>query len=207
MSMKNFLARVLKRDTRGVSTVEFALISIPFFVILLGGSDLSHHAYVRSQLQGALADSARRASVEDPAFAAAGTTLEERIENTVKERVDPIAPGAEYTITISNFYDFSGIGNPEKLLTDNNGDGVYDAADDDCFEDLNGNDQYDLDTGRSGVGGANDVVFYHALVTMPRLFPVSKLLGGSGTITLDASSAVRNQPYADQALPPVLCGV
>ena len=207
MSRKRILGRNLCRDTRGVSTLEFALISIPFFVILLGGADLSHHAYVRSQLQGALADSARRASVEDPSFSAAGDTLEERIRNTVKERVNPIAPDAQYTITISNFYDFSGIGNPEKLLTDKNGDGVYDAAEDDCFEDLNGNGQYDLDTGRSGVGGANDVVFYHARLTMPRLFSIGGILGWSDTVQLEASSAVRNQPYADQALPPVLCGV
>lgn len=199
--------RIFVRDQRGASTLEFALIAVPLFVIILGGSDLSHRAYVKSQLQGALSDSARRASVQDPTFASSGATLEERIRNTVKAQVDPVAPKATYVIEISNFYDFSGIGNPEKLLTDNNSDGVYDAGDNDCFEDLNGNGQYDLDAGRSGVGGANDVVFYNAKLTMPRLFPLGGLLGWSDTVTLEASSAVRNQPYADQALPPVLCGV
>lgn len=207
MTLVATLRRRLARDERGATAIEFALIAVPLFVIILGGSDLSHRAYVKSQLQGALSDSARRASVQDPSFASAGATLEERIRNTVKAQVDPIAPKATYAIQISNFYDFSGIGNPEKLMTDNNGDGVYDAADNDCFEDLNGNAQYDLDAGRSGVGGANDVVFYNATLTMPRLFPMGGLLGWSDTVTLEASSAVRNQPYADQALPPVLCGV
>lgn len=197
----------LLRDQRGVSAVEFALLAVPFFTILMGGSDLAHSAYVKSQLQGALSDSARLASVQDPGFTAAGTSLEERIENTVKAQVDPVAPRATYTIEISNFYDFSGIGNPEKLMTDVNANGSYDAADNDCFEDLNENGSYDTDTGRAGVGGANDVVFYRATLTMPRLFPVAGWLGLSNTTSLEASSAVRNQPYADQALPPVLCGV
>ena len=201
------LSASLLRDTQGVAAVEFGLLLIPLMVILLGGADLAHQSYVRSQLQGSLSDSARRASVQDPSFEAEGDTLEQRIEATVKRAVDPIAPGAEYQIDISNFYDFSGVGNPEKLLTDVDDDGVYDADDNDCFEDLNDNGAYDLDTGRSGVGGANDVVFYNATVEMPRLFPVAGLIGWSDVVSLSVTSAVRNQPYGDQAVPPVLCGV
>lgn len=207
MTRSKAFHRRLARDRRGVSTLEFALVAVPLLIVVLGGSDLAHRSYVKSQLQGALSDSARRASVEDPTFSAAGATLEERIRNTVKAQVDPIAPRASYVIEISNFYDFSGIGNPEKLLTDNNGNGLYDAGDKDCFEDLNENGLYDLDAGRNGIGGANDVVFYHATLTGPRLFPLGGLLGWSDTMTLEASSAVRNQPYGDQAVPPVLCGV
>ena len=196
----------LRRANEGATAVEFALIAMPLSVLLLGGLDLGHQVWTRSQLQGALLDSARRAAVEDPAFTASGSNLEERIRNTVKAQVDPIAPNGSYTITISNFYEFSGIGNPEKIVTDKNGNGEYDDSDGDCFEDLNDNGSYDLDAGRSGVGGANDVVFYEATVEVPRLLPMTSLLGWSDKMSLSASAAIRNQPYANQAQPAVICG-
>jgi hypothetical protein len=108
---------------------------------------------------------------------------------------------------MSNYYDFSGIGNPEKLMTDVNGNGQYDAADGDCFSDLNENGKYDTDTGRDGLGGANDVVFYQARIVMPRLLPVAQMLGFPANYDMTVSTAVRNQPYGTQKTPPVLCGV
>src|SRR5690606_34947836 len=95
---------------------------------------------------------------------------------------------------------------PEKLMTDINRNGRYDEADGDCFADLNENGEYDVDTGRAGIGGANDVVFYQATLTMPRLVPLHGFLGVPPTYHLSAETAVRNQPYAVQATPPVVCG-
>jgi Flp pilus assembly protein TadG len=201
------LLRDLVRDRRGVTAVEFGLIALPLSGLLMGGIDLGHQAYIRSVMQGALADAARRASVQDPQFTASGATTEERVTNTIKNQLQAITPGATITVTESNFYDFSGIGNPEKLMTDVNGNGQYDASDGDCFSDLNENGKYDTDTGRDGVGGANDVVFYQANIVMPRLLPVAKLLGFSPNYEMSVATAVRNQPYGTQKTPPVVCGV
>jgi len=205
MSLRRFLAR-LSRDRRGVTAVEFGLIATPLMVLLMGGFDVGHQAYIRSVMQGALADVARRASVQDADLSASGDTTEERIANTIKDQLKAITPGATITVTESNFYDFSGIGNPEKLMTDVNGNGAYDAADNDCFSDLNENGKFDTDTGRDGIGGANDVVFYQARIVMPRLFPVQGLLGFSPNYDMTVSTAVRNQPYGVQKTPPVVCG-
>jgi hypothetical protein len=158
-------------------------------------------------MQGALNDAARRASVQDPDFTASGSTTEERVTNTIKNQLEAITPGSTITVTMSNYYDFSGIGNPEKLMTDVNGNGQYDAADGDCFSDLNENGKYDTDTGRDGLGGANDVVFYQARIVMPRLLPVAQMLGFPANYDMTVSTAVRNQPYGTQKTPPVLCGV
>ena len=109
-------------------------------------------------------------------------------------------------IAQSNFYDFSGIGNPEKLMTDVNENGQYDESDGDCFADLDEDGEYDTDTGRDGIGGANDVVFYEATLTMPRLVPLHGFLGVSPEYNLRADTAIRNQPYEAQRTPPVVCG-
>lgn len=200
------LWRRIGRENSGVTTVEFGILLVPFLMLLMGGMDLGHQFYIRGVAQGALDDVSRRASVEEPKFIAAGSTLEERVENTLKEQIGNVAPKAAYTISQRNFFDFNGIGNPERLVTDVNGNGKYDSADGDCWEDLNENSVYDLDSGRVGLGGANDVAFYSVRVVMPRLFPTAELLGFSPNIDFTIETAVRNQPYASQATAPVLCG-
>lgn len=201
------LLRRLRRDSDGMALTEFGLILVPLMVVLLGAFDLGYQSYVRSVMQGALYEVARRAAVESPQFSQSGASVEEQIAAAIEERIDGIARNATYTIEQTNYFEFTGIGNPEKLMTDNNDNGQYDAGDDDCFEDLNGNGQYDTNAGRSGLGGADDVVFYEVTVTMPRLLPVTSLYGVPDHYTISAQAAIRNQPYADQATPAVECGV
>ena len=199
--MRNF-----RRDERGATIVEFGIVVVPLLVLIMGGIDLGHQTYIRSVMQGALNDAARRAAVQDPQFTASGSTTEERVTNTILAQLAPIAPNAEITITQANFYDFSGIGNPEKLMTDKDGDGSYDEGDGDCFSDLDEDGEYDTDSGRVGIGSANDVVFYTAEIDMPRLLPMAELIGFSPDYEMSVSTAVRNQPFGTQRVPPVVCG-
>ncbi|QLC21527.1 pilus assembly protein [Parasphingopyxis sp. CP4] len=199
--------RKLRSDDRGIAATEFGLIVVPLMVILLGAFDIGYQSYVRAQLQGVLNDVARTAVVESPDFSGyAGTSTEERIENAIQERVNGIARNATYTITQTNFYEFSGVGNAEKLLTDNNTNGEYDAVDGDCFEDINNNGAFDLDAGDTGQGGADDVVYYEVTITMPRIVPVMGLIGVPDNYAITAQAAVRNQPFEDQVVPPTVCG-
>ncbi|ANU07080.1 TadE/TadG family type IV pilus assembly protein [Paraurantiacibacter namhicola] len=196
----------LAGDCAGATIVEFALIAMPLMLILIGGFDLAHQSYVRSVMQGALTDAARQAAVENPALSGTSGTVEERVANLVKGQILPIAPGATITVTQSNYYDFAGIGNPEKLVKDEDGDGVYDETDGDCFSDLDEDGVHDQDTGRTGIGGANDVVQYQATLTMDRLVPLHHFVGGSEKYHLKADTAIRNQPWDTQKTPPTVCG-
>lgn len=200
--------RNLAADDSGATLVEFGFIVGPMVLIMIAGFDFGHRIYVTSVMQGALTDAARRASVENPVFANAdGDTLEQRVENTIDGQIATLVPpGYELTVSQSNFFDFTGIGNPEKILHDDDGDGVYDEEDGDCFADLNENGEYDTDTGREGIGGANDVVFYEATLEMDALVPLANFLGGESRYTLVAETAIRNQPYDVQATPPTICG-
>lgn len=208
MNKRTRISTTLWRDQRGATIVEFAMVAPALILILLAGFDFGHRSYVTSVLQGALADAARAASVESPVISGSGTTLEQRVENAMARQINPVAtPGYTLVVSQRNFYDFSGIGNPEKIVQDNDGDGAYDAADGDCFSDLNENGSFDLDTGRQGRGGSNDVVFYEATLTMDALVPLANFLGGGSSYTLRAETAIRNQPWGTQATPPVVCGV
>jgi hypothetical protein len=204
MVPRNFLRRV-GRDEEGVTIVEFAILLLPFLVIVMGGLELGYKSYVRAIAQGAMSDAARRASVQSPTINASGDTLEERIENSIAAQLDEVAIDGDYDILQRRYFDFSDVDNPERITRDNNGNGRYDSSNNDCFQDFNLNGQFDLDAGSAGVAGASDVVFYEVLVEMPRLFPFAFL--GQDIHRLTLRTAIRNQPYANQPTPPILCGV
>lgn len=207
MSRANRILRRLRGDERGATIVEFALISSPMLLLLMGGLELGYDSYVRATMQGALNDAARTAAVQYPIIDVDGDTVEEQVENLIKETVGHVSPNATITVTQKSYFDFSSIGNPEKLMTDNNDNGDYDADDGDCFEDANGNGTFDTDAGKTGNGGADDVVLYQANISAPRLLPIHAFLPDTGeTIDFTLETAVRNQPYDTQATPGVICG-
>ncbi len=205
---RRLIIRRLGRDQRGATIVEFAVIAMPMCVLLMGGLELGYNSYVRSTLQGALHDAARIAAVENPILATDGDTVEEQVANMIKETVAHVAPNAVVDVDQKSYFEFSSIGEPEKLMTDNNGNGKYDASDEDCFEDANGNGTFDPDSGKSGTnGGADDVVLYTAKVSAPRILPLDRLVPGvSEKVEYTLRAAVRNQPYGQQPTAPVICG-
>ncbi|MBO6769665.1 MAG: pilus assembly protein [Erythrobacter sp.] len=200
------MTRRLRGEERGATIIEFAMISGPMLLLLMGGLELGYNSYVRATMQGALNDAARTAAVEFPIINVPGSTVEEQVENLIKETVEHVAPNATITVTQKSYFDFSDIGNPEKLMTDHNGNGQFDAADGDCYEDANGNGNYDTDAGKTGNGGADDVVLYTANISAPRILPLDGFLPGVGsTIDYTLETAVRNQPYDQQATAAVVC--
>ena len=196
----------LKRDERGVSAVEFGLLAIPLFTLVLGGIDLGYQNYVRGLMQGALNDAARIAAVEEPEFVVEGETTADQVAALVRDMAGTVALDAEIEVESNSYQDFSDIGNPEPLMTDFNRNGQFDEEDGDCWEDSNRNGEFDTDAGAEGIGGASDVVFYTANVKMPRLLPLHKFINVPATIDMSLETAIRNQPYGGQGTPPVLCG-
>ncbi len=206
MIKQKFLGQRLSDNEQGMAATEFGLIAFPFALVMMGAFDLGYQMYVRSVVEGSLANAARKASVESPTFDGSGTTLEERVEETLKEQINNIARNATYDVSIKNFEDFSGIGKPEKLTTDVNGNGEFDESDGDCWQDLNGNGVYDSEAGRDGIGGASDVILYEIDMTMPRMFPLAGLIGASENYNINAKTVFRSQPYSVTEVPNIECG-
>ena len=147
-------------------------------------------------------------STENPVVVGAldDDTLEDRIRYQLEKKINTVARNATYTIELKSYAEFSGVGKPEKLTNDVNQNGQYDEEDNDCWEDLNDNGVYDLAGGRDNdVGGASDIVFYDLNVEMPRLFPLSGLIGASDKYEINVQTAFRTQPFDVQYAPPTLC--
>ncbi len=164
----------------------------------LGFLDYGYWIYLRSTAAGALEGVARSAGVGGAGVNP--TTFQDAVETQIKR----IAPSATFVWSARSYYQFSGVNKPEKLISDNNGNGLYDVGD--CWEDLNGNGVYDTTPGKSGVGGADDILFYKMTVTFTPLISIGGFIPGlSGNHTSVLNTIVKRQPYAAQSTPAVRC--
>lgn len=186
------------RDSSGVSAVEFALVSPVLILFLIGFIDYGQWVYIRSTATGAVEGLARSAGV-------GGANVNPlTFQTAVETQIKRMSPNATFVWNPRSYYQFSGIGLPEKLITDQNGNGLYDTGD--CWEDLNPNLVYDTTPGKSGVGGADDIVFYQLTVTFPPLISIGGFVPGlGGNHTSVIKTIVRRQPFAAQATPAIRC--
>lgn len=188
--------RSLRADRRGATLVEFGIIAVPMIVMMMAMFDLGFRAYIGIQLSGALDQAARQVTVGTTATVA-------NITSAVRTQVRTILPSATVTVVPSSYNSFVSVGKPEPITTDTAPLGRYNKGD--CFQDINGNGLWDADAGLSGTGGSDDIVYYTATVTFPEILPMRKLLGWSATETVTGTTMMKNQPYASQADPVIVC--
>jgi Flp pilus assembly protein TadG len=182
--------RPLASDQRGATLMEFGLIAAPLCLVLMAIGDLGYQSYLRAITQGVLDRAARSASV--------GALNSTDLDTYIGQQMSAInAKNGSTSVIKKSYYNFSKIGKPEKITTDTVPLGTYNVGD--CYEDANNNGTYDTDRGAAGLGGADDTVYYQVTVSMPRMFPMAKMLGWSATQSATATAVIRNQPWANQS--------
>jgi hypothetical protein len=192
----------IRRDARGVTVVEFALISPILCMMLLGMLDIGQRMYMASVVQGTLFRAARKATVGDQTAA--------QIDTFVTDQLKEFSKNATITITKKSYSDFTGVKQLEKITSDTAPVGTYNAGTAlvpaDCYEDTNSDWKRD-DKGETGLGDSDDIVYYAVKVDFPRIVPLGKFLGWSNTETVQANTVLRNQPYGAQvpSSPPIRC--
>lgn len=189
------------KDQAGATIVEFAFVAPAFLLMLMAGLDLGYQQYLRAVIAGTVESVAREASV---GTGMTSTQIDTAIRTRVMDVVPPQGVGpSPVTITKKSYFNFSRIGKPERITSDTVPVGQYNATD--CYEDANGNNQYDLASGSNGTGGADDIVFYQVDVTFPRIFPMAGLLGWGANQTATVKTVIRNQPFDAQTQPRIIC--
>jgi Flp pilus assembly protein TadG len=184
----------LVRNEAGTTLIEFAAVLPLMCIALLGGMDLCHREYAQSILTGTVQKIGRDTTLQGGADYIAVNDAK------VKAAVLEIAPDATFTFSrsfLTRYRDAEG-----EPFTDTNNDGSRNPGE--CYDDVNGNSQWDSNVSSAGNGAADDVVLYKVTATYPRLFPIAKFLGWSDTQTISADTALKNQPYASQNQPTVV---
>jgi Flp pilus assembly protein TadG len=185
--------RALKRDEKGATVVEFAMVAPVMGMLLLAAFDIAHTLYMRSTLQGIVQKTSRDSAIESGAESSQQTIL----DNRVKDQIRALANNLTITITRRYYRTFSAASAAQaEAWTDTNTNGTCDANE--PYQDDNRNSTWDKDGANAGQGGAKDAVLYTVTVTYPRFFPIYNFVGGSNTTKVTASTVLKNQPYGDQ---------
>lgn len=189
MTARGCLGRLLRaRD--GAAALEFALAAPVLFLVIAVTLEWGQAYYVRTVLQSVVNAAGRNSSLQS---AQSGTTA---IDNRVSRMIHDVMPSATVTFARRSYTDFTGVGEPEEIKTDVNKNGIVEKGD--CFVDMNGNGTWDDDLGKTGLGSANDVVVYTVSVSYKQWFGFTKKFGLNQTQRINATTILRNQPFATQ---------
>ncbi len=181
MSVRALLRR-LRREERGATIVEFALILLPMTVLLMGSLELGYRVYAQSIVVGSLREAARMAST--------GGYTGTQIDTYVTDRLHAFRNNANVVIDKRSYSDFSGVGEAEPITSGTVASGTY------CYKDINNSGSWD-EQGIAGLGGAEDVIYYEVQFSYPTLFPfVIKELGFPATTVVKSNTIVANEPFA-----------
>ncbi len=181
----------LARNISGVAATEFALVVPVVMALTMGVIEVGYIVFAKINLEGAVQEAARRGVT---GFAPDGVSREEYVRNRITDAMDRFSLEGPIVINTRVYENFGDIGEPEPF-SDDNGNGTYDPGE--CFSDVNGNAQYDTDMAQAGLGGSGAVVVYSTSVRLGMLSPVFSWMteNNTGAMTLEASTAVRNEPF------------
>lgn len=179
--------RQLIKAKSGATAVEFAIISAPMVLVLTAILELSMITFVDSALESAALQASRFGTT---GANNSGNTRREEVMRILKENTFGFVDQNNTQLKTLVYPSFNSIGKPEPY-TDSNGNGQYDSGE--PYSDINGNNQWDDDMGAAGLGGPSDVVVYHVIHDWGVLVPLLKPIVDG--LTLEASVAVRNEPY------------
>lgn len=183
--------KALRRDVRGATLVEFALVAPVLGLLLVGAFDMGHTLYMKTVLQGIMQKTARDSGLES------GLGADKLIDAKVTSQVKALANNADVKFSRRFYRTFSDAAAAKaEPFTDTNDNKKCDAGE--PYEDQNRNGTRDADGADDGQGGAKDSVLYTVTVEYPRMFPMNTMLGFSDVSTVKGAMILANQPYGDQ---------
>lgn len=175
---------------RGAALIEFAF-TMPIITLMITGIiEFGMILFVQNLMEGGLRDASRYGITGQEK---AGSSRLEQIKDIVEDRTIGLVDMSKADFQVLVYSSFGAIGQSEEY-DDANGNGSYDTGED--FTDLNGNGAWDEDIGEEGPGGSGDIVVYRLSYDWNLLTPLVKpFVGKDGLFPLQASVAVRNEPW------------
>jgi Flp pilus assembly protein TadG len=185
---------LLSRCERGAAAVEFAMLLPVLCVVIIGTLEVGYKIYAASVSNGAIREAARMAST--------GGFTGAQIDAFVVNQIHAFRKDATVSIVKKSYSDFTGVGLPEPVTSGSVESGTY------CFDDVNRSGSWEADQGTSGLGDAEDVIYYEVTATYPTLFKFSeKVLRFNASTKITMNTIVSNEPFAAavNTPPPNIC--
>jgi hypothetical protein len=189
LNPRRHLRRLADADD-GANALEFAIVSVPLMMLMVGFFEFAVMAATASSMESAALEGAR--------FGSTGSIVpdeelrEAKVREIIEKRTFGLVDLSKLTIETVVYQGFELIGQPEGY-DDVNGNGVFDGGE--AFQDVNGDGTWNEDQGTAGLGAPDDVVVYRLTYPwqpMTGLFaPITK------DIVLSSSFPVRNEPFGE----------
>jgi Flp pilus assembly protein TadG len=181
----------LRREERGATVIEFALVAPALMLVIIGLFDLTYRLYATAILNGEVQKVARDATLQMNASTSGQAALDQRVKDAFR-KVNGAVTNGDFEITRRNFTNFTNAARMEATT----GPGGQ-CAPGFTYADINNSNSWD-DGALEGQGGANDVTVYTVKVTYRSVFPFNAIFGGAVNQTITATTILRNQPYTAQ---------
>jgi Flp pilus assembly protein TadG len=188
--------RRLWQDRSGAAVLEFALVLPPLCLILIGMFEVAGLMFTQAAMEGGLREAARYGMTGQ--LATTPVARAAQIISLIDKHTLNFVDMSQAVVTTAVHDDFgeSGDDSPGEPLTyDKNGNGTWDAADGDEYNDVNGNGKWDAvrtDAGTSGQIVEYTVDYDYKLMTGF----MAKVMGApGGKVHLKASVVLRNEPW------------
>lgn len=183
------LRRLCRRE-EGSTLMEFAFAAPVLVTLVIGSMEFGTIMLTSTLMESSLREAAR--------FGITGLEVQNRtrleeITRIIDERTLGLVDMSQANVNILVYPSFSDIGRGEDYV-DGNANGVYDIGE--TFTDENGNGIWDADVGTAGSGESGDIVVYRLQYDWQVMTPIaSHFIGTNGSIGLNASIVVRNEPW------------
>jgi Flp pilus assembly protein TadG len=175
----------LRNDRRGVAAIEFAILAIPLFIVIMSGIEFGFMMLTKARLSGTLQQAARMATTGDDETNGPNG---EKIDAMVKADLT-VTKDATVNVTKSYYDSFDQVRKAEEKNSASTTPPY-------CWIDVNANRIWDKDPSRDGIGGANDIVNYKITVKYPALFPlVTNTVTGDPIVEISGQAALQNEPF------------
>ncbi|MBT3915092.1 MAG: pilus assembly protein [Rhodospirillaceae bacterium] len=187
------LKKNISDSNEGSVAIEFGFGVIPLALLIVGILEIGMILFASTLMEGSLREASR--------YGITGQIVDEnerlnKIIEIVSQKTIGLIDPATAQIEVLVYPAFGDIGNGESFI-DGNANGIFDAGE--TFTDSNDNGTWDADMGVAGSGGPGAVVLYRLTYNWPLLTPlIGNLISENGTIPLQASIVVRNEPWDEE---------
>ncbi len=178
------------RRTDGSTLMEFAFAAPVLVTLVIASMEFGTIMLTSTLMEASLREAAR--------FGITGQQVQnstrlEEIIRIIDERTLGLVDMTQANVDILVYPSFSDIGRGEDYV-DGNANGVYDVGE--TFTDENANGAWDADIGAAGSGESGDIVVYRLRYDWQVMTPLAThFIGTDGSIGLNASIVVRNEPW------------
>ena len=187
--LTNIIRTLAKKDD-GSTIIEFAFVAPILATFLVAIVEFGMIMFSSILMESGLRDASRFGITGREVT---GETRLESIVQIISDRTIGLIDMNTANVDVLVYPSFSDVGAGEDYV-DGNANGSYDAGE--TYTDSNGNGAWDSDIGVAGAGDTGDIVLYRISYDWPLLTPfASQFMGDSGAFTLQASIAVRNEPW------------